>query len=171
MTCRGLILASILLCAPLHAAEPLCVPCEVKRIAEGATDGTLSQIITSLKQRREDDPDNRAIHLLLASAYERDDNLFWARNVLYAWTAAHPADCEALSLLAWLQLRQGAPGEALSLLTVRMRGVSPVTATMTALRPITTCDSKVFPPKGAGARPISGPCWSSPGCAWRSPAG
>jgi len=117
VTCRGLILASILLCAPLHAAEPLCVPCEVKRIAEGATDGTLSQIITSLKQRREDDPDNRAIHLLLASAYERDDNLFWARNVLYAWTAAHPADCEALSLLAWLQLRQGAPGEALSLLS------------------------------------------------------
>ena len=53
-------------------------------------------------------PQSRPLHLLLALSYLARKNLFWAMRILNGYLSRKPADCEARSWMAWLQIRQGA---------------------------------------------------------------
>lgn len=98
-------------------AADLCIECEIEQLQLNTANRTLDKSIDRLKKQIEQFPNNRALHLLLATAYHNDDNSFWAMNGIYQWLEANPYDCEAKSFLIWFQMKQGdldTAGELLS---------------------------------------------------------
>lgn len=88
-------------------AADLCVECELEQLQSNPTDETVKQSIKRLKKLLDTDPDNRALVLLLATAYAANGNEYWALNVLYSFLENHPNDCEVKSFAIWHQLIQG----------------------------------------------------------------
>ncbi|MBN2343745.1 MAG: hypothetical protein JXX29_10490 [Deltaproteobacteria bacterium] len=89
------------------ASEPICVSCEVTALKNDIQTGALPAAIERLKALKEQYPARREPVLLLARAYNADENMFWAFNVLYQWLELNPDDCEAISHLAWYHIGSG----------------------------------------------------------------
>ncbi|MCU0661201.1 MAG: hypothetical protein MUC50_02625, partial [Myxococcota bacterium] len=66
------------------------------------------EAIALLKASLELHRDEMALHFLLARAYLRDGNDFWALRTLTTLLQLHPEDCEPLLWMAWIELKQGA---------------------------------------------------------------
>ncbi|HSN54732.1 MAG TPA: hypothetical protein VLT32_08665 [Candidatus Sulfomarinibacteraceae bacterium] len=85
------------------------VACERQTASRLIEEGASRAAIDRVKAARERFPDDRALVLLLARAYLREGNLFWAERTLADAAARWPDDAELRAWLAAVHLRQGDP--------------------------------------------------------------
>jgi hypothetical protein len=103
-----LVLAAVLL-AQGGGAAPCDALCERKAAFRLIETGTPDAVIRHLRAARARFPDDRVLTLLLARAYLRENNLFWAERTVGNALARRPDDDELRAWLAGIHLRQGDP--------------------------------------------------------------
>jgi hypothetical protein len=74
--------------------------------------GPMPEAIAWLKEASETHPRSKALRWLLARAYLKDGNRFWALRTLGRITVDYPEDCEPWLWIAWIELQQGVLEEA-----------------------------------------------------------
>lgn len=104
--------------AGAHAGKPPACstdPCGDVECAKERTlcllkEGKADEALDLLKSEKEEEREftaGREFHLLMARAYLGQENHFWAINILNAYLADHPGDCEVKSWIAWIHLAVG----------------------------------------------------------------
>jgi hypothetical protein len=81
--------------------------------------GNTSMAIERLKSARTRHPADETLAVALAHAYTKDNNAFWALNVLGEYLQQHPPACRARAWAAWIHLAQANLAQAKDLLETR----------------------------------------------------
>lgn len=79
-------------------------------------EGKTSEAIETLKAARTRNPNDEELAVALAHAYTKDNNSFWALNVLGEFLELHPPACQARAWAAWIHIGQANLEQAEALL-------------------------------------------------------